>query len=483
MAMMMLTSSLVDGNNTYNVEELVGTTPKSRYAPLRSRPENYTSVLTMYGSHRVEESMQRLPDWLQKYFAWHAEQRRNESDDTKFLVIGCFLGERCGGTSDRLRGLLYYLLIAHLSERVLVIKWNKPHDLSEYLMPAGNVDWRAPVEVDGLIRKRTAMNMQHELKPFFGGYCMPKAYGTIRDCVQYITRTMKESDHKYHALGMFTKGFDTINIVNSFAQAYGYKNEMPGLSQWKYPDMFGDIFRVMFEPVPKLAQQINSTMVSLGLVENEYVSVHVRARYPVPRINKFNKNWDKNGGFEFNHNGVKGYLLSLAKNAMNCSKALEDNYPVFFASDSNEYTNFVVNTTAWLYEDRKMDLSNMSVRGIQRLEEPPHLDRDDGWPGSDPTYFYSVFEDLLILGGSRCVSHGIGSFGSFGAGLIGNKCRSIHRKYNGIPVSCPNDRTDNYFVRTDNIEFDKHYSWNGKKPPFPRLTCNISSMKCNVARK
>ena len=32
-----------------------------------------------------------------------------------------------------------------------------------------------------------------------------------------------------------------------------------------------------------------------------------------------------------------------------------------------------------------------------------------------PDKFYSVFEDLLIMGGSRCVSRGMGSFGSFGS--------------------------------------------------------------------
>ena len=56
--------------------------------------------------------------------------------------------------------------------------------------------------------------------------------------------------------------------------------------------------------------------------------------------------------------------------------------------------------------------------------------------------FYSIFEDLLIMGGSRCVAHGIGSFGSFGAGLAGNRCRAIHRIHSGGSLKCPNDRVD-----------------------------------------
>ena len=50
------------------------------------------------------------------------------------------------------------------------------------------------------------------------------------------------------------------------------------------------------------------------------------------------------------------------------------------------------------------------------------------------------------MGGSSCVTHGVGSFGAFGAGLIGNKCRSVHRKYQGSPTMCPNDLSPKLFV-------------------------------------
>ena len=56
---------------------------------------------------------------------------------------------------------------------------------------------------------------------------------------------------------------------------------------------------------------------------------------------------------------------------------------------------------------------------------------------SDPIEFYNIIEDLLIMGGSACVSHGMGSFGAFGAGLIGNKCRVVHTQ-NAEMQKCPN---------------------------------------------
>jgi len=40
----------------------------------------------------------------------------------------------------------------------------------------------------------------------------------------------------------------------------------------------------------------------------------------------------------------------------------------------------------------------------------------------------------------------VGSFGSFAAALAGNGCRSIHRKFNGGLVKCPNDRALKHVV-------------------------------------
>ena len=63
--------------------------------------------------------------------------------------------------------------------------------------------------------------------------------------------------------------------------------------------------------------------------------------------------------------------------------------------------------------------------------------------------FYPVFEDLLIMGGSKCVSHGVGSFGSLGAGLTGNKCRARHRKPSGRRDFCPNDAFNSDPIKID----------------------------------
>ncbi len=48
------------------------------------------------------------------------------------------------------------------------------------------------------------------------------------------------------------------------------------------------------------------------------------------------------------------------------------------------------------------------------------------------------------MSASKCVAHGIGSFGAFAAGIGGNRCRDIHRNYAGKSEECPNGRASRF---------------------------------------
>ena len=91
-----------------------------------------------------------------------------------------------------------------------------------------------------------------------------------------------------------------------------------------------------------------------------------------------------------------------------------------------------------------------------------------------------MFEDLLIMGGSKCVAQGMSSFGAFGAGLIGNRYRAIHRRYDGKPVVCLNDRTDCLHLNTTQLYegrlvFDS--KMDGRDMISPRLCDGMSVTK------
>ena len=422
------------------------------------KSETY-SYLTMFGAHKVQESLARLPKWLQDYVVWHTEQRKKPSRLCKFLIIPCLQGSRCGGTSDRLRPLPYWLLLAKLTERVLIIKWDKPHDLHEFLVPPpGGLDWRSfPAIESRVINGRHSRRPNRFLTHFWAdprGACGDQYKYSMANCTitQVVPRIREAVDKQFVTVSFTKRHRQIINEGNMLAQQFSYENEMPIISGWESAEMIGDIFRVMFEPVPALAHQINRTMASLGLREGEYVSSHVRVRYsgvagnaPVDRGIK--RKMDKDGGVFRFYGDMKSFSMKMSSNAINCGHFLSPGLPVLLLSDSHHVTNFWNSTGTKSVREN----ANVTVLAVNRPKEPPHIDRDDGWPGSKPSDFFSVFEDILMMGGSKCVAHGIGSFGSFGSGLIGNRCKTSHRQSNGAVRKCPNDSGERLLIPTDPI--------------------------------
>jgi len=301
-------------------------------------------------------------------------------------------------------------------------------------MPPLDVDWRILPSFDRMIEPNRSAFYQSKITSFWLGKKCDLAIHSMEKCTRDIVKEINDCDKRFVQFDLLGKAYNRVNDGNLLFQTQSYEGEMPLINQWMFPNLFGDIFRVMFEPVPALAELVNSTMTSLGLEDGNYVSVHVRSRYPVQRMPQ--KNVDKNGGQLVLEGRTKGYLSHVSGNAIKCGMYLEPDLPIFFASDSNVVSEFALKHSD--FPDGKPKIVT-----VTRLEEPRHTDQDDGWPGSLPADFYSGFEDLLIMGGSKCVAHGVGSFGSFGAGLIGNRCRAIHRAYNGKPDPCPNDRTRN----------------------------------------
>jgi len=159
----------------------------------------------------------------------------------------------------------------------------------------------------------------------------------------------------------------------------------------------------MFEPVKPLAIRINETMAELGLTESKYSSVHTRCRYPVyPVARHDGKKVDKEGGMHF-VNETKKALIEIMENGVNCVQLLSPGLPIYFASDHDDATRYMIT------HDVAVD-GGRTVRpvGIDRNEEPLHMGNEEYNNNRKAIEYYSVFEDLLIMGGSKCVSHGVG---------------------------------------------------------------------------
>lgn len=95
----------------------------------------------------------KLPDWVHTYAKWHAQQRQqyfndmrtNGTSNVRFLISRCLKNDHCGGASDRLQEIPYSIMLANQTNRVLLVKWEKPAALENYLVvPEGGIDWTIP---------------------------------------------------------------------------------------------------------------------------------------------------------------------------------------------------------------------------------------------------------------------------------------------------------------------------------------------------
>ncbi len=407
-----------------------------------------SSYLTMYGEHKVQSSLDALPKWFRDYTKWNhgalpedyvQSKFQSQYNSTKYLVILCLPRDnKCGGLTDRLRPLPFYLFAAKVTSRVLCIHWTKPFPLEYFLIPPkGGIEWRCPAELGRTIDYTRASHKQPNV-PLLAWLAPPlcdKDNMSIKKCAEIGFEFIQKSESKFIITRIHKNSHGRINSMNSVAQRHSYKDYMPKLVNWLCPDMMGDMFRVMFQPVPALGQQINGTMARLGLVEKKYVTAHARTRYPCPIIQQHlpkGIDTDKEGGLELT-GMLRKKVMNFMINSIHCVHLLQPDLPILFLSDD---ANVTKEASLGVKYDKNSEYHPLV---IDRELKPKHFDMNTR-KFKKVEEFYSVFEDLLILGGSKCVSHGIGGFGSLGAGLIGNSCRVIHRNPNGRRELCPNER-------------------------------------------
>ena len=419
-----------------------------------------SSYLTMYGEHRVTESLASLPQWLQDYVKWNRNATRSR-ETAKYLVVVCEHKGTCGGVSDRLRLLPFFLFAAKHTSRVLCFHWKFPYPLESFLEPTElGIDWRCPSEVTKNRRiKRFSWNERS------GNSCNNST------CLQEVIESVRNEEDTYLKSDS-PRGDEVVTSLISIVQHHSYANSMPDLtggSKTPHLEMISDIFRVMFKPVKRLAQHINSTMNRLNLVENEYVSVHVRARYPpLPTFAKIEKESNtkdhkptvfyKREDMAFGSNEKK-YIVPILENALKCGNLLAPDLPIYFVSDHHNVTQYALSND-FIGKDGKSFRPVGPDSDVIPMHSDTNIDHfDDG-----EINFYPIFEDLLIMGGSRCVAHGVGGFGSFGAGLCGNRCRAIHRLTRSGSHGCPNNLGDRKSVPIDesNMMFGEISGGEGK---------------------
>jgi hypothetical protein len=429
-----------------------------------------------------------LPLWIQDYILWHGQQRAalnatnwqdryspdndnnehnehsNNSPDRprfQFLVVRCLANDqKCGGTADRLRPLPLYVWIAAHLKRILLIQWERPCALQEFLVPPADidatigsvsVDWTWPdffptdttrmfsehAELEGMVdllpyvdtdwttkqgkkERRTdlqerSMDAQEEYGP------APRRKRAPEDLPQFISMLYQSAGHG-------------ANFYNEH-RYHQYKNNdrndgSPPSDEPDHDHVLKPLWRAFFAPSPAVQSLLDRERQALHLTTDHYVAVHIRSQYQ-------NYNSDLQ-------------IRTLVRHAMNCGSQLQQKLPlvgagadtaepIFVATDSSRAATAVATygkrRNANYFRQRE---STLAESDASSASEPLHLDRGSahlnrnasGWTtAQDPANYYDTFVDLYLLAGSRCITYHVGGYGRWANLLSSNlTCEMNHLK-------------------------------------------------------
>jgi hypothetical protein len=438
-----------------------------------------TSTTTTTFSFYFSNISQRFPlpsstyaAWLQDFLttqptATHLQSLNNPQQ--KFIVMTCHKYEQtkleaCGGFTDRVKLIPYYMWLAQHTNRMLLIHYTKPHALEHFFEPPPgppetSFDWRVP-------------------PGFFHDEFLAYAHRTH---AEYNTQRRI----LWHNEMMQPEWLDTrvIFVNNNLALAPSL-NYLEKVGHVVTSDVQARVFRQLFYPTKALQEHIQATATVHHLIPGQYAGVHMRAKYPAKNSNitlNYGVGDKEGGGIRMENSDTQRAIAEIVDNAMNCIMTVMPETPVVYvASDSNEPIEYLLKESIWAiaggttnnfthphpkwYSSSTSSSSSLppppaipvnrqwntttkpAPKVVARLDfevEPIHFDSDHG-RGPQPQDMYPTFVDLWILAHAKCISQGVGGYSEFASQLTGNfrSCRAIHRhKQQGI-LKCPE-----YFVQ------------------------------------
>lgn len=403
-----------------------------------------------------------LPEWVTNYIKWHNEMRAKypgkeiiENPNAPKTLTRICLG-LCGGLHDRLGQLPLDLYLANQTQRVLLIKWQKPQPLEEFLIPPSysslpsktgwSLDWTFPKNIEGWGTNCISLNdcaRQVRNQPFLPGNVQNhKNFGGPEKYVELI-----ENDIEMLNSGSFKDTKDvTFTILGHLSEDYLERKlkELGETDMIHNTPTFGNIFHTFFVPHPNIQREIDSVSNKLGLVENEYTIAHCRVRHPKAYAKgetfngEFIANADKTGlPFE---GRFKDSALNIATRSIKCAaKELPydvDQHPIYFMSDSSDLvtyfahnltdSKFVSSHPEWFQAQTSANytakelLSHYNVVARDQNIQNAHIDKNKGRP---PEAYYATFVDLYLGIRARCVSFGIGCYAMFAMKISNTHCK------------------------------------------------------------
>ena len=361
-----------------------------------------------------------------------------DNANNKFLILRCLKQDQCGGLSDRIKPLLVFIAIAAHTNRILMIRWERPYPIEEFLLP-NELNWTVPSYmlnelrkgkstvsktyvigrgIKGKLRTASATVLESKIQSQDGGSTL---YPCVIETMLYDKR--KESNNDVGSLNYIDDDNDP-ELNNS--TTYDHCDTLHRFNNRKYAQngrelyrtTYHDFFRSMFKPHPKIQYIIDEKMKKSKLVPGQFIGCHYRSDYGPGK--------GKKTGTDM--------ISFVAKKQVRCAAMMRPGYPVYFAGDSSTAVNAVREEAAskLLLLENNNDNNNMTTIVItpeqskqseqhnstesKSIPGPLHLEFDKGKVED----FYPAFVDLLVMGNSMCQLYGIGGFGSFASLLSYN---------------------------------------------------------------
>jgi hypothetical protein len=203
-----------------------------------------------------------------------------------------------------------------------------------------------------------------------------------------------------------------------------------------FTEVYHHVWKVLFTPHPMIATMVQDQLQKLQLQPHRYASIHVRAHYRVEKEKRATK-----------------FIQSWAPHAVTCASALLPGGPYFMASDSMHAirvaqafgTKHHVRVAAREEEEEPDDATaaaavavvavnnnkqkNKKLVRVNPTKEPLHLDMSSSHRQHASDY-YDTFVDLYLLALGKCVSYGVGGFGTWALLISANATCGI-KHYNG----------------------------------------------------
>ncbi len=389
----------------------------------------------------LERSKSIIPDWMAQYVLWHQEQRHKfltnstSSHDIKFMVVRCIENQKCGGLSDRMKPLPFYLMLAHLTQRVLLFHWTKPCPLEQFLVPPdeNGINWK----IEG-----TPVTMQEiwNQTNYVNGHA-----SSLSNEVRMLAGMIDGGDRSYlsscKVLNVHLDGGQQIKLaVGLFNRWNAKRGQSP--PSWA-PDssylgwntsahipqreMLEDVYRLLFQPSPGVERAIFDQMNNLGILGQKFNAVQVRAKHPklIP-MGIMDQHWKldmlENVSYDTNSK-LHAYMEHTHDNAIAClwNISKEKELPIYLASDSKFGSLHYKNSSSAIYVPTL-------TKG-----DPLHID-SNSFQSRDPKDFYQAFVDNYIMQKASCLSHSSG-FGLLPLRLNNNLTCEVEHTRKECPVT------------------------------------------------